>query len=377
MKKRSNGEGTIYFSETMNMWIGQIIIGKNSNGKSIRKSVYGSLRKDVVKKLSEIQSKVFKGAYYEPSKMTLEQWLYNWVETYKIRRWRTKTKELYRMLIRTIIIPFMGKMKISDIKPIHIQELVNKMHDDGYSYSTIEKIKNILRPAFEVAVINKYISDNPFFNIQLPEKIEQEIVSYTRKEQCLFESNAKNSYYYEFFITALYTGARCGELLALTWKDVDFEKSEIKITKTLVVESENKTRLVIQNVPKTKKSNRRIPVPNKQMLLIKTLKNKRIENNFKDNNIVFCSKVGTHIFPENIRRSMRIVLKKAKLNKQARLHILRHTYTTRLFEENVNIKAIKELLGHENVKTTLRYAHVDDEGIKKSIQVLDNLDFDK
>ena len=59
-------------------------------------------------------------------------------------------------------------MKIVDVKPIIIQELVNKMIDEGYSYSTTEKIKNILKPAFEIAVINKLIPENPFIQIKLP-----------------------------------------------------------------------------------------------------------------------------------------------------------------------------------------------------------------
>jgi integrase len=311
--------------------------------------------------------------------MTLEQWIYSWMNIYKIRRWRSKTKELYSMLTRTIIVPFLGQMKISEIKPLHIQELVNKMHDDGYSYSTIEKVKNILRPAFESAINNNYISSNPFYKIQLPEKIEKEVIALTRKEQIGFEKYSKKSYYYEFFIIALNTGARCGELLALTWNDVDFEKYEIDINKTLISErdSTGKMILTVQEVPKTKKSNRKIPVPKRFMDIFKNLKQTRAFKKFDDNNIVFCSKVGAYVHSKNLRRSMKIVLDRADIKNKTGVHVLRHTYTTRLFEEKVNIKTISELLGHAKIETTLRYSHIYDDSKKNAVQILNDLDLTK
>jgi len=356
---RGNGEGTISL-RTDGRYMAKITIGRDLNGKLIRKCIYGRTEEEVIEKKTEVMAEVFKGVYSEPSRMTLTQWLDIWFNTYKKMYIKDQTIELYQVVIEKIINPRMGDLKLKDIKQMHVQGLINTLVKDGYSSSTAYKVKNIINPAFNIAVTNKLIVENPFKNIQMPASKEIIVKALSRDEQLRFEANVSSSYFYEFFIVALDTGIRSGELLALTWDDVNFKKNEIKVTKTLITKKDKKQKkkiLAVQDTPKTKTSNRKIPMTKRVRTLLENLQKKRIEMNSNDGNIVFCSQVGTYAYPKNVRRSLGIVFKKAEIDKSG-THVLRHTFATRLFEEKVSIKTISKLLGHASIEVTLNiYIH--------------------
>jgi integrase len=164
-------------------------------------------------------------------------------------------------------------------------------------------------------------------------------------------------------------------LLALTWDDIDFAKNEMIINKTLVKSKEQgKLTLKVQFEPKTKSSNRTIPMLDKYSVKLKEMKLNRLNNKFNDNNIVFCSKVGTHIYPDNMRRSLRKICEKLGIERIG-THSLRHTFTTRLYESNIDDVTRSALLGHAKVAMTHRYTHVSSEMKRTSIKKLENINF--
>ena len=375
MQKRSSGEGTIT-ERSDGRFMARVSIGRDLNGKAIRKTVYGASRPEVVKKMVQIQSKVFTGVYYESSGMLLSQWVHSWYETYKKISLRPQTKELYEILIRTVIEPRIGGIKLKEICPMHIQGLVNRLHSDGYSTSTIQKIRNILSPAFRVAVSNKLIPDNPFKDIQMPPKREKTVRAFSRAEQEAFEMAAQRSGFYEAFILALDTGLRCGELLSLNWSDINLKSAEISVKKTLITVADEQTKKHVpipQQMPKTQSSNRMIPLTPRSLNILKEMKKRRMNKDFNDNNIVFCSRAGTYVYPKNLRRSMAIVCNDAGIEDSG-LHVLRHSFATRLFEENVQAKVVSELLGHSKIEVTLNtYTYVFNENKKDAIRLLSEL----
>jgi integrase len=374
--RRGKGEGTIS-KRTDGRYMAKITLGRNLNGKLVRKCIYGYSETEVIEKKTKLMAKVFSGVYSEPSKINISQWLDTWFNTYKKMYIKEQTSDLYLTMMDSVINPRIGELKLRDIKQMHIQELVNRLCKDGYATSTIYKVKNILNPAFRIAKMNKLIQDNPFQNIQMPQGSEKQVLALSRQEQAKFEANVGHSNFHELFITALDSGIRIGELLALTWKDINFNKKEINITKTLITKREEKTGkkvLEVQHTPKTKSSNRTVPMTKRVYKLLCKLLTKRKENCFKDNNIVFCSKVGTYAYPKNIRRSLGIIFKRSGIDLSG-VHILRHTFATRLFEESVAIKTISKILGHCRIEITLNiYTHIFKESEEKAIDVLDNLD---
>lgn len=283
---------------------------------------------------------------------------------------------MYETLIDKIITPEIGLYKLKDIKPIHIQMFYNKLYDNGngYSTSTIQKINNILRPACEVAVRNDLIGKNPLDSVQLPKHKEKQVRALTVEEEAKFLETAKDNQYYAAFVVLLDTGLRCGELLALTWDDIDLKNNTLHVSKNLVAvkdrdKKDGKQKLVIQDTPKTSKGVRTIPLTNRSSTLLKALKIKQQSKT----NIVFCTKKYTYLYPKNFRRAFQCVLKRAGIE-QLGLHVLRHTFATRLFEKGANPKTVSTLLGHANVGITLDiYTHVEPEQMKETIRLLESI----
>ncbi len=378
MSKKINNTGSITFHKATNRYMGRVTIGRDINGKLIKKCVYGKTEAEVSQAIIKIQAEVNDSNFFEPSKLTVQQWLKQWFEVYKGNNIKEQTKELYDIVIKTIINPNIGDIQLRNLKPIHIQAFINKLYDfgNGYSTSTIQKVKNILNPAFKMAIVNKLINSNPCDGLQMPKQTQKQVVAFTREEQGKFEEAAKDHPFYEAFIFALDTGVRCGELLSLHWNDIDLKNGIVKVSKTLITVHDKKLGkqvVKVQNTPKTQTGNREIPLTLRCVSMLKELKKERLQEGFNDHNIVFCSLAGTYQFPKNFRRAMGIVCKKAKIQSGG-VHVLRHTFATRLFEEKVQPKVISKLLGHSKIEVTLNtYTHLVQENTNEAINVLNNL----
>lgn len=373
MAKRGNGEGSIV-KRNDGRWMGSISTGRDEKGKLIRKCIYGKTKKEVQEKLSIISGKLYSKTYIEPSTLELTSWLNTWLVNYKSISLKPVTYDLYDMVINTIIASKIGHYKLKDIRPIHIQTLYNALYDNGkgYSTSTIHKVKVILKQAFEMAIQNELMEKNPVCGVQMPKRKEKQIRALTVEEEGKFLLLAQGNQYYAAFVVLLDTGLRCGELLALTWDDIDLKNGTLQVAKNLVAAKERKNgeekyKLIIQETPKTSKSVRTIPLTSRALALLKELKIKQQSKT----NIVFCTQKYTYLHPRNFRRSFQRILKNAGLEKLG-LHVFRHTFATRLFERGANPKMVSTLLGHANVGITLDiYTHVQPEQMKETIKLLE------
>ena len=176
------------------------------------------------------------------------------------------------------------------------------------------------------------------------------------------------------YIFALLTGLRRGEILALTWNDIDLKECTISVSKTLNriknYDSEEKTKLVVTE-PKTATSTRVIPIVDCLVPLLKEQKELTKGNNKL--NLVFPSKTGNYIDPGNYNRKFYKIIKKLGLPK-ANPHSLRHSFATRALEAGVDLKTTQELLGHSSIDITANlYTHALMEHKRNKIKKLDEL----
>ena len=210
----------------------------------------------------------------------------------------------------------------------------------------------ILNSALEKACLNELILKNPCNGVELPALTQKEIKAFTQEEETKFLEASKDDKLYSLFLLGLDSGARLGELLALTWSDVNLDKGEISISKNLIYvkdfedESENNNILKVQDSPKSKSSIRKVPLTQRCLKMLKELKG-------RTNSIyVFCTKTGNFISPRNANRSFYRLVHKAGI-KKCSFHTLRHTFATKLFNAGVPINAVSNLLGHAKTSTTL------------------------
>lgn len=199
------------------------------------------------------------------STITLTQWFKSWIEVHKYKVIRNNTKMYYTQVFTKHIEPTLGRKKLKDITQLNIKYLLKELDQKGYQYETKNKVRIMLLDMFNKAMIDNFVLTNPCKGIKIVRDEKKDVRVFTKDEQTEFFECSKGTFYDNLFVVAVSTGLRQGELCALTWDDIDLEKKEISITKTLLyqkLEGDTQKEFHI-NPPKTKTSKRIVPI-NKQ-----------------------------------------------------------------------------------------------------------------
>lgn len=292
--------------------------------------------------------------------MKLNELLDLWLNKYAKLSLKVRSYNKYLALIKLHINPILGECNIIEISSNDIQDFIIEKLQKGnlrtgkpLAINTIYSIISILKQSFKLALMLELIAKNPMTSIKLPSCKEKEIMALTREEQqrivdyCL--KSRKNNYI--GIILCLYTGIRLGELLALTWEDINFKNGFLTIKKTAYTTRIKGKNEIVVDTPKTKRSNRVIPLPNKLIQLLK-----HYQENAKCNYVIYTNKYDM-VETRSFQRSFESILRKCNIQ-HYNFHCLRHTFATRALELGIDIKTLSEILGHTNVAITLnRYAH--------------------
>lgn len=297
--------------------------------------------------------------------LTFKEAANNFMALYADIHCKESTTIFYDSLFKNHLIPYFGSRKIHSIKPDLINEFIMLKIEEELSEKTINHLLTLLHTLFQKVIENDKLLNNPMDKVKRLKLPHQEM-SYLQIEQIdKLLSTCKQHYedFYPFLLTALFTGMRKGELLALTWEDVNLKTGKININKGIY-------RGTI-TTPKTNQSIRKIDMPK---VLINELKEYKLKSRNNDLGLVFCNQVGKHLNPDNlIKRRFDPCLRKAGLDK-IRFHDLRHTYACMLITQNVPIKYIQQQLGHNSIQVTLdTYGHVMPNVHDQAVKVLDKI----
>lgn len=352
MSKKGNGEGTIYFSEKLNRWVGQCYI----NDK--RRSFYGKTRKEVNQKMQEAKSQEITGTFVEKSEITLGELAQEIIEDKrKSNLINQTTYNRNRYVLRQIEEHNIGNQPLQKISPKMVKDFLYSQ--TSYSNTSIEKIYQLLGQTFRRAVERGYIIKNPmlFEEVKKPksDKQDKEVISLSIEEhkRLLNALSNEKSPYINIIYLMLFTGMRVGEVLALKRSSIDDEY--IHITQTITRDSKDYFKL--GNTTKTENSKRDITYSNDTKLILQKSFENYIEN---DNDLLYCDKKTKYIItPTEIRCYLFRLNQKYKIAPHVTNHMLRHTYATRCIESGMNVKVLSKKLGHKKIDTTLNtYASV-------------------
>ena len=374
MAKRGNKEGTI--TKLANgTYMGKVMLGWKKDGKSNRVSVYGKTRKEVSDKLITLASQVIDGTYIEPTRITLGEWLKKWLKDYKSINLKPRTYDTYENQILFHIVPEIGDIELNNLKTNQLQRFYNLKYNGGkgLSSATMRKIHSIIQAALTQAQIVGLIIRNPTIGVELPRLEQRNIKVFSQEEQNGFFEAAKSFDLSNAFLLSIDTGLRMGELLALTWQDVDLKEGTISVGKNIMFVKDregvtgNKNMMIVQDAPKTRASIRKVPLTQRALKMMKEMSVKSNPNC----NLVFPSRKFTHINPRNFERSFQSVVDKAGIEK-CNGHTLRHTFATRCFEKGIPVKIVSKWLGHSKITHTLDiYTHVLPDMEKHAINALE------
>ena len=375
-KRRGNNEGSIYQRED-----GRWTAAYYAQGK--RKYVYAPTRDAVAKKLRDIQFKIDRGEFVEPSAVTVEQWLSVWLREYAAPAVRPSTFAAHTSVVNSHLIPALGKVKLQGLRAEHIQIFINEQVRQGYAPATVKRQLATLKVSLNQAVKNQLIFRSPADAVTLPKQEQKTIECLSVEEVTLLLPALPENTHGRALHFILGTGLRVAELCGLRWCDIDSDAIHVnQITYTLRWgEQVNR----ITNPPKTKAGMRLIPLNDKlRALLDEQRQAQRIERMrvgsawqgnepCKGEQYVFATETGMPADRHNVARTLRASLKQAGLKSRG-IHALRHTFATMWVQSGGDLRTLSEILGHTNVAFTMqRYVHSDTTAKRKGMEIMANL----
>jgi integrase len=301
----------------------------------------------------------------------MSEWLDIWLKDYKKNSVSPSTYASYHTNVNHHINPILGSTEVQKIKPHHIQKLLNSMGEDTPERNalnpwTVIKVKNILSGAFEQAVRNQIILVNPVKATVSPKLEQKDIRILTECEQKAFLDACKGHRLEAMYTLALATGMRRGEILALSWENIDLDKKciTVKCSVSRIKDPETGKTELLFSEPKTKAGRRSVPIMDSLIPVLEVHKarqdgeKKQAGSAWNTHNLAFCSNVGTIIEPRRVATTMDKIAASAGLE-HITFHALRHSFATRMLEANVPAKVVQDILGHTDVTLTLNtYSHV-------------------
>lgn len=372
----------------------------NRFGKRV--SITGLDLKDVKRRFNE--------AIYEDEKeinvrnnIKLNEWYEKWMGVYKYDSIRENTKRHYSQIYKKHIAPTLGNSYIHNISQLQIRELLKKLKKQGYQFETVNKARVLLVDMFNKAMNDEFIRRNPAKGITIKRDEKKDIRVLSVEDQIDFFNCCKGTFYDNFFTVALQTGMRVGELAALRWKDIDWDKNEIIISRTLVYQKyEGDTQKTFHfEPPKTKTSYRTIPISKicemalkkqfvqKRVIEVKAPPSKKPDEKFRD--LLFTTTHNTPLNAQIVIDAIERIVNEINLTRDFidefepfSCHCFRHTFATRCFESGIKPKTVQSYLGHASLQMTMdlyttvlpEHMHSEINKLEESFDGFENIDFE-
>lgn len=365
MSRRAIGEGTVY-QRPDGKWIGEATIGWDG-GKRRRRRVVTETQREARARLRRIQDAIRDSAPIAADRLTVAQWLNEWLEKEARPRVRPRTFDGYRTIVVHHLAPYFAKVKLRDLEPRHVRDYLATKATQGsrkelLSAQTLHHHHAVLRRALQVAESYGYVQRNVAKLASPPTIHRPEVAPLTPEQSTKFLAAIAGMRDEHLYHVAMATGLRQSELLGLRWEDVDFEGATLSVRTTL----QRYGGAYHLDPPKTSRSARTLALPAPIAAALRAQRRRqRVERVAAGPTwqggrwgLVFTTGHGTPMSGSDLTKRFQAALSRAALPR-VRFHDLRHGAATYLLAAGVDLRVVMEIMGHSTITTTANtYAHV-------------------
>jgi integrase len=381
MGRRSRGDGSVFFDAARGCWVGTIDVGRDAQtGRRRRRKVSAATKTGCRDKLDELRGEKARTGTVAPRNITVEQCVRALLAS-PPAAWRSPVTIEVNATHAERVIKALGKVRLVSLAPGQVRMLLEQMVRDGYATRTIGATKGILvlaiRRAEQDGLVGRnvaQITDTPRGTVTLSRSMTLEQI------RRLFASELPG-WWRAYLVTGILCGLRPGELLGLTWDDVDFANGVIRVRHCLKRARGADGRLSLQLEDlKTDRSKRTLALPAKAAEALKALKaaqaagRLRLGEHYDSRGIVFCANAGQPRWESSVNREFKEVCGLAGIGSGWHAHEQRHTFVSVLSDSGVDIEVIADAAGHSssNVTRTV-YRHQIADKVSKASAAMDDI----
>ncbi len=359
MGRRSRGDGSVFFDAARGCWVGSVDIGRDpETGRRRRRKVSAATKGECRDKVDELRREKDRTGTVAPRNITVERVIRDLLAT-PPPTWRSPITIQVNTDLAGRIIAELGTVRLVMLTPGQVEAFLRKMVRDGYSTSTISGTKGILKLAIRRAERDGLVGRNAAALADTPAgKVAKSRSMTIAQIRALFASEL-TPWWRAYLMTGILCGLRPGELLGLTWDDIDFADGVIRVRHCLkaIPGPDRHSTLQLEDL-KTESSKRTLVLPAKAAEALRTLRaaqaadKLRLGRYYTDRGIVFCGNAGQPEWQSNVGRRFKKACDRAGIGSDWHPHEQRHTFVSVLSDAGVDIERIADAAGHVNSNVT-------------------------
>jgi integrase len=346
------------------LWEASVSLGRRPDGSRYRLTAYGETKKEALEKLRKLREspRAMSG-----DRVTVSGYVDIWLAD-KLRSVAHSTHHRYGQ-VAAFVTKYIGHHPMKDVGPPHIRQWFSDMQADKVSVSNQAKAAQLASMIFKSALADLVVIANPCTVVARPRAPKQEIQFLTPDQINVFLQASDRCRMFALYKLALATGARLGEMLALTWKDINFEAATVTFQRTL---SEVGGSIAVKET-KTASSRRTVQLPQFTIEALHEQRKQLVAEGLAGCDLVFPTKRGTHMRRSNLhQRYFKPALKAAGLP-PVKFHALRHSAATWLLSLGATPQDVASILGHSSASFTMNtYTHTLQASRTAAIAGMDN-----
>ena len=332
------------------LWLATYELPKDDAGKRVRKYAYGKTMGEAIAKRKAALAAPATDAPVPRAEQSVGELLDYWHEVNTVSgTWKPATVRNYADIIRTTIKPYVLGIRLSALTADDIENMLAALRSKDLSTSTQDRALTILSAALQLAEDREYVRKNVARTVKGPKVTykEQPTLSAQQAKDLLYYLKGEKNWLEPFYLLAVYTGMRSGELLGLRWVDVDLEAGTLSVTGTL--DQVDRVRVT----PKTAKSRRTVRLGPEEVQVLQDQRKRQTDNGIQGTGgYVFTSNRGTPVCASTVRRQFRNLCTTLELPAGLHPHDLRHSYAQIALAAGVPLERVSWKMGHADIRIT-------------------------